>query len=133
MPRSLFYAVLDHMHRSKSTEHYGIKRTTDYLSRSYWWPCFTKDVGGRVWRCVAWTAAQVVKSTKHRKLVLYYQHRGVEEVAVDVQSITPTSIPRNTKIMVMMDTFTHFTAVKRVYRFMEPYISRRSAVIRLQS
>ena len=82
-------AVLDEVHGSKLSGHYGVRRTTDRLSSSFWWPGWQKDVADRLRCCVACTAAKAHRPAKHAKMMVYHPRRRFQQVAVDVQTVKP--------------------------------------------
>ena len=48
VPTKLIDAVLDRVHGAKLSGHYGIRRTTERLSNTFWWAGWKMDVKRRI-------------------------------------------------------------------------------------
>jgi transposase InsO family protein len=100
--------VLDYMHGSTVSGHYGIARTSRRLGSRFWWPGFRKDVTDKVKICLTCELARASPPHRQGRMVVYHPTRRFELVAIDIMEVSPKSERGNTKVVVIGDTFTRF-------------------------
>ena len=108
IPPPLVGAVLQFVHGSRMAGHYGIRRTEARIRGRYWWPAWKRDVRMKIARCVACTAVKAARPGRGARMQVYHPARRFQQVAVDVQTITPRTRAGNIKVLVIIDTFTRF-------------------------
>ena len=64
--------------------------------------------GRKLHNCVPFVAAKAAKPGRSARMGMHHPSRRFEEVAVDVQTITPRTGSGNIKVLVIIDTFTSF-------------------------
>ena len=108
VPPLLVDSVWKHVHGSKLSGHYGRRRTLDRVRGRYWWYGWEKDVCSKLHNCVPCVAAKAAKPGRDARMGMHHPSRRFEEVADDVQIISPRTGSGNTKVLVIIDTFTRF-------------------------
>jgi hypothetical protein len=108
IPKSLRGQVLDYMHGSTISGHYGVAKTSRRVSSRFWWPKFRTDVEQSVKKCLVCELARASPPRRQGRMVEYHPTRRFEMVAIDVMEVSPKSERGNTKVVVIGDTFTRF-------------------------
>ena len=108
VPRELLHSVWRHVHGSKLSGHYGRRRTISRVRGRYWWHGWEKAICQKLRNCVPCIAAKAARPGRHTKMGTYHPSHRFEEVAVDVQTITPRTESGNINVLVMVDIFTRF-------------------------
>ena len=67
-----------------------------------------RDVKKTIARCVACAAVKAARRARGARMKVYHPGRRFQQVAVDIQTITPRTQAGNIKVLVMIDTFTRF-------------------------
>jgi hypothetical protein len=108
IPKSLRGQVLDFMHGSKISGHYGVAKTSRKVSSRFWLPMFRTDVEQSVKKCLVRELERASPPRRQGRMVEYHPTRRFEMVSVDVMEVSNKSERRKTKLVVIGDTFTQF-------------------------
>lgn len=108
VPTALQKNLLAHVHGSNLHGHYGIARTMAKLKRKYWWEGMAKDAPDFLQNCMLCAVNAEQSLRKQGKLEIVHPLRRFEQVAIDIQTITPRTISGNIKLLVIIDVFTRF-------------------------
>ena len=108
VPNSLKQNILRWVHGSKLHGHYKTARTIAKLRKNYWWKGMTPDVVKFIQECMQCAVSEEEHPRRQATMEIVHPKRRFEQVAIDVQTITPRTAAGNTKILVMIDVFTRF-------------------------
>ena len=108
VPQSLTKHLLHFVHGSKLHGHYKVARTMAKLRKKYWWKNMVSDVIKFIRNCLQCAVSEEERSQRQAALEMVHPRRRFEQVAIDIQTITPRTKSGNIKILVMIDVFTRF-------------------------
>lgn len=108
VPTEMTNALLRTLHGSKLHGHYKVARTIAKLRKRYWWRSMVPDVIAFVKNCLQCTVAEEECPQRQAAMEVVHPGRRFEQVAIDIQTITPRTQAGNIKILVMIDVFTRF-------------------------
>lgn len=108
VPQSLTQDVLKFVHGSKLHGHYKVARTIAKLRKKYWWKKMVPDVVKFIQDCIHCAVSEEECPQRQAGLEIVHPRRRFDQVAIDVQTITPRTKSGNIKILVMIDVFTRF-------------------------
>lgn len=106
VPKSLRPQVLQVVHGSVGTGHFGNAKTLHRLRGRFYWPGCRRDVELYVHCCDACTAQKGPTRLSHAPLQQYLVGAPMERVGVDILGPFPVSDAGNRYVLVAMDYFT---------------------------
>jgi len=108
VPKSLRTRVLELHHDSVAAGHFGVNKTTELISRNFWWPKFHADVKNFVKTCEICCKSKVPKHKPYGLLSpLSTPNRPWSDISIDFIVELPKSRDMTT-LMVVVDRFTKF-------------------------
>ena len=112
--RDLVHDVLQHVHGSSLAGHYGVTRTLQRLGGKYWWKGMIQDTASFIKNCFQCNVATDWKPGRQVGLEVVHPRMRFEQVAIDVQTITPRTRSGCIKVLVIIDVFTRFVRATAV-------------------
>ncbi|CAL9701640.1 unnamed protein product [Knipowitschia caucasica] len=106
VPRSLQPQVLQSVHGSIGSGHFGISKTLHRLRGRFYWPGCRQDVEIHVHCCDLCTARKGPTQRSHAPLQQYLVGAPMERVGVDILGPFPVTDTGNRYVLVAMDYFT---------------------------
>lgn len=107
IPPSLIPEVLSHVHGHPSVGHYGLTKTLDRATRSFYWPYMSKDFAKHCFQCTACQSQRSPVPRPQAPLIPISPDRPFQLVAADITEL-PISTKGNRYVLVMMDLYTKF-------------------------
>ena len=109
VPESVQTSIIQYHHTHCFANHQGSQRTTQDLSRKFWWPNFERDIQLYIQSCLTCQTTKRGQNIKKYKLQTFATNKPWEIVQCDIVGPFTTSAFNNTYILTMMDRFSNFT------------------------
>jgi transposase InsO family protein len=108
VPVSLRDQVLEYMHGSTVSGHYGVAKTYQRVRSRFWWQGMKMDVKKRVKGCLICALARALPPRRQGRMAIYHPTRRFELIAIDITEVSSRSALGNIIVVVVDDTFTRF-------------------------
>lgn len=104
--------VLSNVHGSRLQGQYKLRRTLAKLNGRYWWRGIVEDTVKHIDSCLQCTVAEDIQHGRQAPLEVKHPEEIFEQIASDVQTITPRAFRDNIMVLSRIDFFTRFVRAR---------------------
>jgi hypothetical protein len=108
IPATLVHTVLVGYHELPFTAHQGVIRTTDFISRKYWWEAMRDDIAEFIKRCDACAKRKIGHRVTAPLGEDLEAHEFLDVVSLDIVGLLPLTGQGNKYLLIFIDHFTRF-------------------------